>query len=733
MQSLAVKYRPKTFDDVSEQQAIKLILREQIETETNQNCYLFTGAAGTGKTTCARIFASEINKGKGLPIEIDAASNNGVDNVRDIIDNAKFKAIDSEYKVYILDECFHPNTLIDTPTGKRMISTIKKGDTVFNLTGKATVAQVYCNSVLTSSLIYVIINGSPMITTKNHLFFTNDGWVEAQYLTEGEIIYDYKTMSNLQKNVSNIPKYKCKNLWKRLRLSTNKTTGIERSTEGIIQKKSEGICLSNMQYSNQNTKLRQKNCVQSPMCNETYINENSATEQNTGNLCNLWSSILKKEIKSKSDVFSELQTQINSPIYRGKEMSRASKRTNAGQQSNVKPRNNSKDAKNKGKERDITSVERGSWGEWLLYEAPDSFEGNVDRGLDIRISGSDKSNKSIQDIPKQLQSRPRISKFENSDRGGWSRSQYEISTIIRRKENQMSEQFRVDRVEVYKPGYNDQLFRSYFDNKQFDAGIVKMYDLEVAGHPSYFANNALVHNCHSLSSGAWNAMLKIIEEPPAKTIFIFCTTDPQKIPATILSRVQRFDFQRLSYKAIVDRLKEIINLENNNGEKIESNIEALEYISRLAEGGMRDAITMLDKCLSLSPTLTVETVVKALGTVNYDFMFSLTDVIYEKKKKEVVLKIEELHRSGADLKQFIKQYILFILDLCKYDLLGNFDYIQIPSTFSEKLSNIKQEEFYFYTELLDEVIRISNDIKWETNPKPIIESVFILLCRGENK
>lgn len=104
-EALALKYRPKTFEDVTEQASVISILQNQIRTKTNKNCYLFTGSAGTGKTTTARIFANELNGGKGTPIEIDGASNNGVDQVRIIIDQAKMKALDSEYKVYIIDEC----------------------------------------------------------------------------------------------------------------------------------------------------------------------------------------------------------------------------------------------------------------------------------------------------------------------------------------------------------------------------------------------------------------------------------------------------------------------------------------------------------------------------------------------------------------------------------------------------------------------------------------------------
>lgn len=103
--SLANKYRPQSFDDVTEQGSVKVILKQQLESGTTKNAYLFCGGAGTGKTTCARIFANEINKGQGNPIEMDAASNNGVDDVRDIIDQAKKQSLDSEYKVFIVDEC----------------------------------------------------------------------------------------------------------------------------------------------------------------------------------------------------------------------------------------------------------------------------------------------------------------------------------------------------------------------------------------------------------------------------------------------------------------------------------------------------------------------------------------------------------------------------------------------------------------------------------------------------
>ena len=103
--SLAVKYRPKTFEEALGQGSTIKILRQQIEKGCFGNCYLFAGSSGCGKTTLARIFANLINQGKGSPIEIDGASNNGVESVRAIVDSAGERSLDSEYKIYIVDEC----------------------------------------------------------------------------------------------------------------------------------------------------------------------------------------------------------------------------------------------------------------------------------------------------------------------------------------------------------------------------------------------------------------------------------------------------------------------------------------------------------------------------------------------------------------------------------------------------------------------------------------------------
>lgn len=233
----------------------------------------------------------------------------------------------------------------------------------------------------------------------------------------------------------------------------------------------------------------------------------------------------------------------------------------------------------------------------------------------------------------------------------------------------------------------------------------------------------IIDEAHSISNTGWQAFLKLIEEPPAKTIFIFATTDPQKIPKTILSRVQRYNIQKISQKGIVDRLKYILNTEY--GADANYSDEGIEYIAKLAEGGMRDAITYLDKCLAYSKFITVQNVVVALGVADYDVLFDLVDAICDKKQAEILRIIEDIHMSGKDLKQFVKTFMNFLLDLSKYSLTKSYEYLNIPSTYSERISAYDQCEFDIIKNILKSVIRLNADIKWETSPKSVIEATLV--------
>lgn len=236
----------------------------------------------------------------------------------------------------------------------------------------------------------------------------------------------------------------------------------------------------------------------------------------------------------------------------------------------------------------------------------------------------------------------------------------------------------------------------------------------------------IIDECHSLSNSAWQAMLKLLEEPPATAIFIFCTTDPQKIPKTILSRVQRYDFQRISQDGIVLRLMHILTYEG-----LESSYkpDAIEYIAKIADGGMRDAITLLDKCLAYSTELTIENVVAALGSADYDLMLHFTDSLVAGNAKEMIEQIEQLHNQGKDLRLFTRSYTTFVLDLCKYDVTGSLEYTQLPNYYSEILGAKTVGNYYnVCRDLLKLLLGLTSDVKWDTNPKALIEANLYRFC-----
>ena len=240
----------------------------------------------------------------------------------------------------------------------------------------------------------------------------------------------------------------------------------------------------------------------------------------------------------------------------------------------------------------------------------------------------------------------------------------------------------------------------------------------------------ILDEVHALSNNAWQAMLKLLDEPPKKSIFIMCTTDPQKIPKTILSRVQRFQFQRISQREIVERLHYICEEEDIKVPEIPVDTEyshALEYIAKLADGGMRDAITMLDKCIAYSTEITLSNVLEALGVEDYHTFHELTGALIDKNEEMTIRIIESVHSEGKDLKTFMRDYTNFLLDLCKFDVTRSYEFIQIPTT--ENLSEkYNADDFWYFRDLLSVCIKLNERIKWDSSPKSMIEATLFLEC-----
>ena len=236
----------------------------------------------------------------------------------------------------------------------------------------------------------------------------------------------------------------------------------------------------------------------------------------------------------------------------------------------------------------------------------------------------------------------------------------------------------------------------------------------------------VIDECHSLSNQAWQAMLKTLEEPPSKSIFIFCTTNPERIPQTILSRVQRYNFQRISLLGVMTRLQNILIWEKEEGQNITFDIEAIQYIAKIADGGMRDAITLMDKCLSFSNELTMENVIKALGVTDYNTMFDLNNAFFENDKTKLIKIVSDVYSSGMDLKLFIKTYFEFLLDLNVYCLTKDLSITKIPEIWVDEMKSYGNHEWSVSNNLLTYITDLQSSIKWEQNPKAVIIAKFIL-------
>lgn len=242
----------------------------------------------------------------------------------------------------------------------------------------------------------------------------------------------------------------------------------------------------------------------------------------------------------------------------------------------------------------------------------------------------------------------------------------------------------------------------------------------------------IIDECHTLSNAAWQAFLKCLEEPPQKTIFIFCTTDPQKIPNTILSRVQRFDFQRITPNGILQRLEQICK-----AEKIKYDNDALEYISRFVSGGMRDGISLMDKCLAYAEKLTFEGVLEVVGSVNFTEVFNLLSCIEAKDKKsaeEAINILHDVYNAGKDLKQFCLGFVKVLMDLAKYQLTGDYAVCRyVPKSFIEKFLKTTKLTRYDFLDLIDGLNELNYRIKWDNSPFALIEFWFMQNTMAKGK
>lgn len=229
----------------------------------------------------------------------------------------------------------------------------------------------------------------------------------------------------------------------------------------------------------------------------------------------------------------------------------------------------------------------------------------------------------------------------------------------------------------------------------------------------------IIDEVHMLTTGAFNALLKTLEEPPSHIVFILATTEPHKIPATILSRCQRFDFKKLNSNEIIERLNTIIKEENI---KIEP--EALKELAILSDGGMRDALSMLDQVLAYSDDMiTLNDIHEINGTIKKEELNQFLLDIINKNTKNILNKIDELDIKGKDFIKLTEEIILFLRDTLINKTTNN---EKIKYSIEEKISS---EQLINYIKNFNSIF---NEMKNSSNPRVIFEILVIQILDIDN-
>ena len=230
-----------------------------------------------------------------------------------------------------------------------------------------------------------------------------------------------------------------------------------------------------------------------------------------------------------------------------------------------------------------------------------------------------------------------------------------------------------------------------------------------------------------LSIGAFNALLKTLEEPPEYVIFILATTEVHKIPITILSRCQHYDFKRISIETITDRMRELMETE-----QVEVEEKALRYIAKAADGSMRDALSLLDQCIAfyLGQKLTYDHVLEVLGAVDTDVFSKLLRKVIGRDVAGVLDIVEDLVMQGRELTQLAADFTWYLRNLLLVKTSDNIEDVLDVST--ENMMQLKEESEMIELDMLLRYIRVfselSGQLKYATQKRVMLEVALIKLC-----